>query len=84
MPAKLPELIAGMARRAQTISSKDAGFFITKLGIGSGDTVLEAGLGSGGLVVTSRKGAWKFGPFGHSRTKTRTCKCWSIEFAKGK
>ena len=51
MPANLPELIAGMARRAQTISSKDAGFFITKLGIGSGDTILEAGLGSGGLSL---------------------------------
>ena len=51
MPARLPELISGMARRAQTISSKDAGFFITKLGIGSGDTVLEAGLGSGGLSL---------------------------------
>jgi len=51
MPARLPELIAGMARRAQTISAKDAGFFITKLGIGPGDTVLEAGLGSGGLSL---------------------------------
>ena len=34
MPPRLQELIAGMARRAQTISSKDAGFIITKLGIG--------------------------------------------------
>ena len=51
MPARLPELISGMARRAQTISAKDAGFFITKLGIGNGDTVLEAGLGSGGLSL---------------------------------
>ena len=51
MPTRLPELISGMARRAQTISSKDAGFFITKLGIGTGDTVLEAGLGSGGLSM---------------------------------
>ena len=51
MPARLPELIAGMARRAQTISTKDAGFFISKLGIGSGDTILEAGLGSGGLSL---------------------------------
>ncbi len=48
---QLPELISGMARRAQTISAKDAGFFITKLGIGAGDTVLEAGLGSGGLSM---------------------------------
>tara|TARA_B110001452_G_scaffold267570_1_gene278119 strand:+ start:4190 stop:4954 length:765 start_codon:yes stop_codon:yes gene_type:complete len=51
MPTRLPELIAGMARRAQTISSKDAGSFITRLGIGSGDVVLEAGLGSGGLSL---------------------------------
>lgn len=51
MPARLPELIAGMARRAQTISAKDAGAFITKLGIGAGDCVLEAGLGSGGLSL---------------------------------
>jgi len=51
MPSKLPELISGMARRAQTISSKDAGFIITKLGIGTSDTILEAGLGSGGLSL---------------------------------
>jgi len=51
MPPRLPELIAGMARRAQTISAKDAGAFITKLGVGSGDTILEAGLGSGGLSL---------------------------------
>ena len=51
MPTRLPELIAGMARRAQTISSKDAGVIIARLGIGSGDTVLEAGLGSGGLSL---------------------------------
>ena len=51
MPPRLPELISGMARRAQTISSKDAGFIIAKLGIGPGDCVLEAGLGSGGLSL---------------------------------
>ena len=51
MPPRLPELVSGMARKAQTISAKDAGFFITKLGIGVGDTVLEAGLGSGGLSL---------------------------------
>ena len=31
---ELPELISGMARRAQTISSKDAGQFISRLGVG--------------------------------------------------
>jgi len=51
LPPKLPELVKGMARRAQTISSKDAGFLISKLGVGPGDTVIEAGLGSGGLSL---------------------------------
>ena len=51
MPPNLPELVSGMARRAQTISAKDAGFLISKLGIGVGSTVLEAGLGSGGLSL---------------------------------
>ena len=47
LPPRLPELIQGMKRRAQTIGSKDAGVLITRLGIGPGDVVLEAGLGSG-------------------------------------
>ena len=51
MPARLPELSRGMVRRAQTIGSKDAGFFLTKLGIGPNDAVLEAGIGSGGLSM---------------------------------
>ena len=51
LPPRLPELIGGMKRTAQTISAKDAGFFITRLGIGENDVVLEAGLGSGGLSL---------------------------------
>ncbi len=51
IPLRLPELVLGMKRRAQTISAKDAGLFITKLGIGGADTVLEAGLGSAGLAL---------------------------------
>jgi len=51
LPLRLPELVQGMKRRAQTISAKDSGVFITKLGIGGGDTVLEAGLGSAGLAL---------------------------------
>ena len=47
----LPELSKSMLRRAQTISAKDAGMMISKMGIGSGDSVLEAGLGSGGLSM---------------------------------
>ena len=48
LPPRLPELISGMKRSAQTIGSKDAGVLIARLGIGPGDTVLEAGLGSAG------------------------------------
>ncbi len=51
IPTRLPEINQGMLRRAQTISAKDAGMMITKMGIGSGDSVLEAGLGSGGLSM---------------------------------
>ena len=51
VPPRLPELSRGMVRRAQTIGSKDAGFFIAKLGLGPGDNVLEAGIGSGGLSM---------------------------------
>jgi len=48
LPPRLPELVLGMKRRAQTIGSKDAGVLIARLGIGAGDVVLEAGLGSAG------------------------------------
>ena len=48
---RLPEIYRSMKRRAQTISSKDAGILITRLGIGPGDVVVEAGLGSGGLSL---------------------------------
>ena len=51
LPPRLPELSRGMVRRAQTIGSKDAGFFIARLGLGPGDVVLEAGIGSGGLSM---------------------------------
>ncbi|MEK9731385.1 MAG: hypothetical protein VW230_06470, partial [Candidatus Poseidoniales archaeon] len=47
IPPRLPTLIRSMKRRAQTISDKDAGVLIAKLGLGDGDTVVEAGLGSG-------------------------------------
>ena len=40
---RLPEIYRSMKRRAQTISSKDAGIFITRLGIGPGDIIVEAG-----------------------------------------
>jgi tRNA (adenine57-N1/adenine58-N1)-methyltransferase len=61
MPPNLPEMVSGMARRAQTISAKDAGVLIAKLGIGAGSTVLEAGLGSGGLSLHLAKVLGKSG-----------------------
>ena len=51
LPPRLPELSKSMVRRAQTIGSKDAGFFIARLGLGANDTVLEAGVGSAGLSL---------------------------------
>ena len=51
VPFRLPELSKGMLRRAQTISAKDAGFMTSRLGIGPGDRILEAGIGSGGLSM---------------------------------
>lgn len=51
VPMRLPEMSKGMVRRAQTISAKDAGFITSRMGIGIGDTVLEAGIGSGGLSM---------------------------------
>lgn len=51
LPVRLPELCGGMLRGAQTISAKDAGLIIARLGIGRSDRVLEAGLGSGGLAL---------------------------------
>ena len=47
----LPELRKGMKRRAQIINPKDAGFLLAWMGIGSGQCVLEAGHGSGGLAL---------------------------------
>ena len=51
LPPRVPELSKGMLRRAQTIGSKDAGFFLARLGCGPGDVVLEAGIGSAGLSM---------------------------------
>ncbi len=62
LPTRLPELISGMKRRAQTIGSKDAGVLIARHGIGADDIVLEAGLGSGGLSMHLAR---VIGPSGH-------------------
>ena len=49
--AWLPEARRSMARRAQVIGAKDAGFIVSWMGIGSGSKVLEGGHGSGGLAM---------------------------------
>lgn len=51
LPPRLPELNSGLVRRAQTISPKDAGFIVSRLGLGGNDRVLEAGIGSGALSI---------------------------------
>ncbi len=51
LPPRLPELNMGLLRRAQTISPKDAGFIVSRLGLGGEDKVLEAGIGSGALSI---------------------------------
>ena len=47
----LRELSAGLRRRAQTIQPKDAGFIIQMLGVKAGQSVLEAGTGSGAMTI---------------------------------
>ena len=47
----LPEARRNMARRAQVIGAKDAGFLISWMGIGVGSRVLEGGHGSAGLAM---------------------------------
>ena len=47
----LPEARRNMARRAQVIGAKDAGFLVSWMGIGVGSKVLEGGHGSAGLAM---------------------------------
>jgi tRNA (adenine57-N1/adenine58-N1)-methyltransferase len=47
----LPEARRNMARRAQVIGAKDAGFLVSWMGIGVGSRVLEGGHGSAGLAM---------------------------------
>jgi tRNA (adenine57-N1/adenine58-N1)-methyltransferase len=47
----LPEFTSGMRRRAQIITPKDASLICTRLGLGTGHRVLEAGLGSAGMAL---------------------------------
>ncbi len=48
---KATELMESLERGAQVIMPKDAATIIFRLGIGAGDTVVEAGVGSGSLTT---------------------------------
>ncbi|MBN1426905.1 MAG: tRNA (adenine-N1)-methyltransferase [Anaerolineae bacterium] len=45
------ELIRYIRRKSQIIFPKDAGYIIMKLGIKPGSSIIEAGMGSGGLCI---------------------------------
>ena len=47
----LPDLMAGLRRKAQIVTPKDAQFLLFLTGIGPGDQVGEAGAGSGALTL---------------------------------
>lgn len=48
---KATELMESLERGAQVIMPKDAATIVFRLGIGSGETVIEAGVGSGSLTT---------------------------------
>jgi tRNA (adenine57-N1/adenine58-N1)-methyltransferase len=51
LPASRRDRVEGLERRAQTIGSKDAASIVYNADLGPGDTVVEAGAGSGWLTV---------------------------------
>jgi tRNA (adenine57-N1/adenine58-N1)-methyltransferase len=48
---RAPELMESLERGAQVITPKDAATIVFRLGIGAGDVVIEAGVGSGSLTT---------------------------------
>jgi tRNA (adenine57-N1/adenine58-N1)-methyltransferase catalytic subunit len=57
----LGDLLLRLRRRTQIIYPKDAGYLITRMSITPGQTMIEAGSGSGGLTIVL---AWAVGPGG--------------------
>lgn len=51
LPPRLPDTLALLERRAQVILPKDGARILLECGVGPGDRVAEAGVGSGGLTI---------------------------------
>jgi tRNA (adenine57-N1/adenine58-N1)-methyltransferase len=51
LPPSLQDKLQGLKRRAQIILPKDAAYILINCSIESGNTVLEAGIGSGSLTI---------------------------------
>jgi len=58
----LADLLVDLKRSTQIMYPKDIGFILTSMSIGPGQTVLEAGTGSGSMTVAL---AYAVGPQGH-------------------
>ncbi|HZY91145.1 MAG TPA: methyltransferase domain-containing protein, partial [Thermoplasmata archaeon] len=58
----LPDLLAGLRRKAQIVTPKDGQYLVYLAGIGPGARVAEAGAGSGALTLVL---AHTVGPAGH-------------------
>lgn len=50
LPPSLADVLANTKRRTQILYPKDVGFILVMMGIGPGQTVLEAGTGSGAMT----------------------------------
>lgn len=61
----LYDLLKGVKRQTQVIYPKDIGYICTRLGIGNGTKVIEAGSGSGTLTIAL---SWFSGEKGHVYT----------------
>jgi len=64
----LADLLVDLKRSTQIMYPKDIGFILTTMSVGSGQTVLEAGTGSGSMTVAL---AYSVGPQGHVVTYER-------------
>jgi tRNA (adenine57-N1/adenine58-N1)-methyltransferase catalytic subunit len=64
----LADLLVDLKRSTQIMYPKDIGFILTSMSVGPGQTVLEAGTGSGSMTVAL---AYTVGPLGHVVTYER-------------